>query len=179
MQIDKNKIDLYIKYLLDWNRVHKLTNYKNRKDIEANIYDSIYPIKFLPEVKSVLDVGSGAGFPAIFLAMAMPKTKFVLVEPLVKKYSFLNFIKCELELDNVEVKKARVENLDSKKFDLITSRAVADTKILLNLVKKFIKDDTTLLFYKGGSVDSEVDFKAQKIKRDKRVYLIIKGKDVS
>ncbi len=178
MQIDKTKTDLYINYLLEWNKIHKLTNYNNKQDIEENIYDSIYPLKFLPEFKSVLDVGSGAGFPALFLAILMPKVKFVLVEPLIKKYSFLNFIKVALELDNVEIKKARVEELEAKKFDLITSRAVADTKVLINLVKKFIGENTTLLFYKGALADNEIDLKAQKIKRDKRVYLIIKGKDV-
>ncbi len=178
MQIDKYKKDLYIKYLLEWNKIHKLTNYKTKIEIEENIFDSIYPIKFLPEIKTVLDVGSGAGFPAIFLAIAMPNVKFILVEPLGKKYSFLNFIKCELELNNVEVKKVRVENLESKKFDLITSRAVADAKILLNLVKNFIGDNTTLLFYKGELSQNEINFQMQKIKRDRRVYLIIKGKDV-
>ncbi len=93
----------------------------------------------------------------MILALALPDTKVTLVEPLVKRASFLQFIKADLELDNVRVVKKRVEDMDSEIFSLITSRAVTDTKMLLKLSENFRNENSTLLFYKGEKVFDEID----------------------
>lgn len=175
------KCDLFTKKLLEWNKIHNLTGAKNKEEIEKNIKDSLYPLKFLNiHPKKALDVGSGAGFPGLILAMAMSDTKWFLVEPRNKRAAFLNYIKTLLDLKNVEVLKKRIEEIEPFKVDLITSRAVMKTKDLIDLVKDFIYEDTILLFYKGENVEDELKgIKNYKIyEKDKRRYLILKGKDV-
>lgn len=177
MDLNQEKIDLYISLLLKWNRVHKLTNYTDEKAIKDNILDSVYPVKYLNKnIKTVLDIGSGAGFPAIFLALAMPEVSFTLLEPLGKKFSFLNIVKLNLKLDNLRVLKSRVEELESEHFDLITSRAVTDTKSLIKLSKNLIDENTSLLLYKGEN-ESDLDIPCQMINENGRFYIILEGKE--
>lgn len=175
MELEQKLIDEFIQYLESWNRVHKLTNYKSRKDIYRNIEDSLTPLEFLKleKIESALDIGSGAGFPAIFLALALPNVQFRLCEPLIKKFSFLSFIKVKLKLNNVTIEKIRVQDLESLGFDLITSRAVTDTKTLLKLAKSHIKPQSQILLYKGSS--EEVDENFESFRVGNRTYLKIEG----
>ncbi|MEA3521865.1 MAG: 16S rRNA (guanine(527)-N(7))-methyltransferase RsmG [Campylobacterota bacterium] len=170
-------IEHYKTLLLKWNKIHNLTGIKNKEQLDAFIYDAIYPISFLPKVKNLMDIGTGAGFPGMILAMGMPDTKVSLVEPLVKRASFLQFVKADLGLDNVTVHNCRVEELDPEPFEIITSRAVSDTQLLLKLSKPFCTSQTQLLFYKGEHVYDEVDesLEYKIIKAKKRHYLLIKS----
>jgi len=167
----------FINELLKWNKVHKLTNYKTKEDIKKQIEDSLYPLNEIKNTKTAIDIGTGAGFPGLILAMALPDTKVVLVEPLAKRASFLQFIKATLHLDNVTVVKKRVEQMQPKIFDLITSRAVTDTEMLLNLSKNFRDENSLLLFYKGEKVFDEVKGYSnyEIIKKENRHYLLMKG----
>jgi len=172
---------IFIEKLLQWNRVHNLTGAKTKEEIEKNIKDSLYPLKFLDIRPNIaLDVGTGAGFPGLILAMAMPDTKWYLVEPRNKRAAFLNYIKSLLDLKNVEIIKKRVEDIKPFKADLITSRAVMKTKDLIFLIRDFIDKDTILIFYKGENLKDELDgIKDYKIyENKKRKYLFLKGKDV-
>ena len=165
----------YKAHLMKWNKVHNLTGAKNEAEIDEFIYDAVYPLSFLPKVKTAMDIGTGAGFPGMILAMALPETKITLVEPLKKRSSFLQFVKADLGLANVEVKSCRVEELPPCSFDLVTSRAVTDTRLLLELSGPYTKEGSLLLFYKGEKVFEEVDasLKHRIIKTDKRHYLLI------
>ncbi len=116
------KLKKFTNLLLEWNKIHNLTGAKNERDIEDNIKDSIYPFKYIDMPNSVLDIGSGAGFPALVLAIEYPKTLFTLCEPRNKRASFLKFVSLELDLDNISVVRKRVENFKSNPFELITSR---------------------------------------------------------
>ena len=171
------QIEQYKKLLLKWNKVHNLTGIKNKEQLDDFIYDSIYPVSFLPKIKNLMDIGTGAGFPGMMLAIGMSNVEVTLVEPLSKRASFLQFVKASLDLKNVHVKNCRVEELESEPFDIITSRAVTDTKLLLELSKPFCHSDTQLLFYKGEHVYDEVDdnLEYKIIKAKKRHYLLIKG----
>lgn len=151
------RIEKYKVLLTKWNKIHNLTGAKTAAQIDDFIADAIIPITFLPPVKSAMDIGTGAGFPGMILAMGMEDTHFTLVEPLAKRASFLQFVKADLELKNVDVKAMKVEELDPTRYDLITSRAVTDTQMLLKLSKPFCDDKTLLLFYKGEKVYDEVD----------------------
>ena len=93
----------------------------------------------------------------MILAFALPDTQVTLVEPLAKRASFLQFIKADLALKNVTIVKKRVENMPPQHFELVTSRAVTDTKMLLQLSENFRDASSTLLFYKGEKVFDEVD----------------------
>ncbi|EQB39615.1 16S rRNA methyltransferase [Sulfurimonas hongkongensis] len=171
-------VQKYKEHLFKWNKVHNLTGAKDEKTIDEFIYDAVFPISFLPPAKTLLDIGTGAGFPGMILAFALPETEITLVEPIAKRASFLQFIKADLKLDNVRVVKKRVEQMDSEIFDIVTSRAVTDTQVLLDLSKNFRDADSKLLFYKGQRVYDEVDasLKHRVIKTKNRHYLLI-GED--
>jgi len=129
------------------------------------------------KIKKAVDIGTGAGFPGLILAMAYPDIHFTLVEPLMKRSAFLHLVKSKLGLDNVTIKSDRIENIKPFEADLITSRAVAKTAFLIDLVKDFIGEKTVLLFYKGEGVHEELDdaWQSEIINRGKRNYLFIKG----
>lgn len=171
------KFELFTSLLLKYNKIHNVSGVKTKKEIYKNIYDSIYPLKFLDfkSIKKAIDIGSGAGFPGLLLAIVLPDVSFVLYEPILKKSAFLHLIKSKLELKNVIVLSCRVEKSEPFDVDLITSRAVTKTSLLIDICKNFISKDTILLFYKGSEVDKEV--KAMKNyqihKRGNRQYLFI------
>jgi 16S rRNA (guanine527-N7)-methyltransferase len=170
-----SKLVRYRDLLLQWNKVHNLTGYKDAATIEHYLFDALYPVTFLPPVKSAMDIGTGAGFPGLILAMAQPQTHWTLVEPLQKRAGFLQFVKATLKLENVTVENCRVEELEPQRFDLITSRAVTDTQMLLDLSESFRDTDTMLLFYKGENVYNEVpeNLPYHIIETEARHYLLI------
>ena len=168
-------IQKYKEHLHKWNKIHNLTGAKDEDTLNHFIYDAVYPVSFLPKVKNILDIGTGAGFPGIILALALPDTQVTLAEPLKKRASFLQFIKADLGLDNVRVVKKRVEEMEDEYFELITSRAVTDTKMLLKLSENFRDESSKLLFYKGEKVFDEVDedMPHRIIKTKNRHYLLL------
>jgi len=184
--LEKNDVNLpdsfytmaeaYKTLLLQWNKVHNITGAKNGDQIDDFIADAVYPVTFLPMVDTAMDIGTGAGFPGMVLALAMPTTRWTLVEPITKRSSFLQFVKANLGLDNVNVKSMRAEQLPPMTFDLITSRAVTDTQLLLKLSTPYCKEGTMLLFYKGEKVYEEIDpsLDYEVIETHNRHYLIIK-----
>lgn len=171
-------IQKYKEHLFKWNKIHNLTGAKDENSIDEFIYDAVFAVSFLPKAKNLLDIGTGAGFPGMILAFALPDTEVTLVEPLTKRASFLQFVKADLGLDNVRVVKKRVEDMDAKIFNIVTSRAVTDTQMLLDLSKNFRDENSKLLFYKGQRVYDEVDksIKHKIIKTKNRHYLLI-GED--
>ncbi|MDD2905736.1 MAG: 16S rRNA (guanine(527)-N(7))-methyltransferase RsmG [Sulfurimonas sp.] len=170
-------VQKYKEHLFKWNKIHNLTGAKDQKTMDEFIYDAVFPVSFLPKVASLMDIGTGAGFPGMILAFALPDTQVTLVEPLTKRASFLQFIKADLKLENVTVVKKRVEDMEPQIFNLITSRAVTDTKMLLKLSKNFRDANSQLLFYKGEKVFDEIDpeIKHQIIQTKNRHYLLLQG----
>jgi len=167
---------VFTELILKYNKIHNITGAKNAKQIEENIMDSIYPIQFLnKKIKSAIDIGTGAGFPGLILAMYLKEVNFTLFEPIKKKSSFLHLAKSALDLENVDIISRRVEEVEAFDVDLISSRAVTKTRLLIDICKGFISKDTVLLFYKGSKVDEEIeDMKNYQIhKRGNRQYLFI------
>jgi 16S rRNA (guanine527-N7)-methyltransferase len=173
-------IDIFIKAILEWNKIHNLTGAKTKEDIIMNILDSLYPLAFLPKVKTILDIGTGAGFPGLILAMALPEIDVILAEPRRKRTAFLNYIKATCGLDRVIVQNKRVEDIQPQKIDLITSRAVTNTKKLIDLSRNFVYKKSLYLFYKGKNVQNEIsDLKNYQIfTQNKRQYLLFKESDL-
>ncbi len=168
-------VERYTEHLLKWNKIHNLTGATTKQEVEEHIYDSVFPVSFLPKIDTALDIGTGAGFPGLILAMALRSTKFTLVEPLAKRAGFLQFIKADLGLDNVEVLNKRIEQVPPMGYDFITSRAVTETQTLMDFAQPFIVKGTLLLFFKGERVYDEIqDAEHVKIiKTKKRHYLLI------
>lgn len=173
----ESKLRRYTEILLEWNKIHNLSGAKDTKEVWENIEDSLYPIRFLPEYESMLDIGSGAGFPGLILAIVREKMACVLCEPIQKKASFLHYAAVELGLENVSVISDKVEKIMDQKFDLIVSRAVMDAKALVGLCDNVKEKETHFLFYKGEQVEQETDsdWKYEVIPYQKRQYLYIKG----
>ena len=176
----EKKLKRYTELLLEWNKIHNLTGAKTPHEVEKNIEDSLFPTTFIEKPSSILDVGTGAGFPGMILAIAYPTVRTVLCEPRQKRASFLKYVAMELELNNVEVVKKRVEQYESEAFGLISSRAVTDTKMLLELTLHLQDTKTRFLFYKGEqlfneleSVEKVLDYDI--IEKNQRNYLYIKG----
>ncbi len=173
------RCDTFISLLQQWGKVHNLTGRLNKEDIEENIIDSVYPLKFIDSFDNFADIGTGAGYPGFIIAMARSDVKTYLIEPRLKRVSFLNFVKNTLSLKNIEVICKRVEEVKDLKVDLITSRAVTNTKLLLDITKNISKENSSYLFYKGTLLEEEIkDAKLENCEvfsRKNRNYLYLKG----
>lgn len=122
---------------------------------ERHIEDSLQILPYMPKkAKTLIDFGSGAGFPGIVLAI-LGSTKVHLIESVGKKARFLQEVVDELSL-NVVVHNARVESLKDLKADIVTARAVTALPHLLSLAKNIWHKDTLGLFLKGQKVDAEL-----------------------
>jgi 16S rRNA (guanine527-N7)-methyltransferase len=166
--------------LHEWNQIHNLTGAKSIDKIYDNIIDSLYPLTFIQKPTRLLDVGTGAGFPGLVLAIALPECRVVLAEPLKKRVSFLRYASIDLGLDNVSVQASRVEEIQDAPFDLISSRAVTNTKLLLDLTQNISDENSRYLFYKGSRVFDEIDSLNNQldydiVQKNQRNYLYIKS----
>ena len=175
----KKQLERFTELLLEWNKIHNLTGAKTTVEVEKNIEDSLFPTTFIDRPTSILDVGTGAGFPGMILAIAYPDVKTVLCEPRNKRASFLKYVAIELELSNVTVAKKRVEDYNAEVFGLISSRAVTDTQMLLKLTSHLSSKTTQYLFYKGEQLSNELELVEEKlvydiIEKNQRNYLYIK-----
>ena len=174
------RLEQFAQLLHEWNQVHNLTGAKTIEKIYENIVDSLYPLNFIKKPKTLLDVGTGAGFPGLVLGIALTDTKVVLAEPLKKRVSFLKYASLDLGLKNVTVEAKRVEEVVHKPFEMISSRAVTDTKFLLELTQNVSDKKTSYLFYKGSRVFDEVEAVQHQlsydiVQKNQRNYLYIKA----
>jgi 16S rRNA (guanine527-N7)-methyltransferase len=173
------KLEQFAVLLHEWNGVHNLTGAKTIEAIYANIVDSLYPLTFIEKPHTLLDVGTGAGFPGLVLAIVLPQTEVVLAEPLKKRAAFLKYACIDIGIANVKVEAKRVEYLAHAPFDLVSSRAVTNTELLLNLTKTLSDAHTRYLFYKGSRVFEEIDALQHQLEYDivqknQRNYLYIR-----
>jgi 16S rRNA (guanine527-N7)-methyltransferase len=105
----------------------------------------------------VCDIGSGAGLPGLVLAIGRPDLAVTLVEPLLRRSTYLTEVTEQLNLTNVEVVRARADELHGKRsFDVVTSRAVAPLERLLGWSMPLVAPDGCLLAMKGSSIADEI-----------------------
>lgn len=162
-----DKLERYKALVLEWNNKFNLISKSTEENIwERHIVDSLQLINFITKDDALLlDLGSGAGFPGIVLAIVsqefFPNLKINLVESIGKKTSFLNVVKKELELD-INIYQERIENLKIAKVDVITSRALASLPKLLEYAKPFCKKQTKLILPKGENWAKEEEEASQK-----------------
>lgn len=131
------KFEIYKDFLIEYNSHTNLTAIKEEKDIYLkHFYDSLTANEFVKENDKVLDMGTGAGFPGMVLALKNPNSSFVLLDSNNKKINFLTLLKDKLNMNNVEIVHARAEEYirnHLEEFDVVTSRAVAELRILAEL----------------------------------------------
>lgn len=165
------KLTAYKALVIEWNSKFNLISKSSVENIwERHILDSLQLYKFIsPTDKKILDFGSGAGFPAIVLAIAAeqfnPELRFNLIESIGKKTLFLNTVKKELGL-NVNIYHDRIENVKIKNVDIITSRALASLSKLFEYSLPFCSARTGMIFPKGENWNNEVQEAAKKWKFD-------------
>lgn len=111
----------------------------------------------LPRGSDVADVGSGAGLPGIALAIARPDCHFTLVEPMERRIQWLDTVVKDLELDNVELIRARAEEVtDEVMADVVTARAVSSLKSLIPMTAPLLGEGGRLMLLKGRSAEDEI-----------------------
>ncbi len=116
----------------------------------------------------VADVGSGAGLPGIPMAIIAPATDFVLIEPMDRRASWLQEVVDELDLQNVEVVRARAEEVEGGQFDVVTARAVAALDKLLRLCVPLLKLGGRVIALKGSKAPEEI-LEAQKLEKNLKI----------
>lgn len=164
------QLNEYYKALVEWNKKINLTSITDEKDVYLkHFYDSLTLFKEYDLTKdiSLCDVGTGAGFPGIVLKIVFPNLKITLVDSLQKRLKFLDYVIKLLNLKDVELVHERMEDYskqNEEKFDIITSRAVAKTKILVEISFKALKISGHLILMKSSFEEELSD--AEKIIKD-------------
>lgn len=164
------QLNKYYKALVEWNKKINLTSITEEKDVYLkHFYDSLTLFKEYDLTKdvSLCDVGTGAGFPGIVLKIVFTNLKITLVDSLQKRLKFLDYVIKLLDLKDVELVHERMEDYskqNEEKFDIITSRAVAKTKILVEISFKALKISGHLILMKSSFEEELSD--AEKIIKD-------------
>lgn len=167
LQFSKEKYDKFITYmklLQEWNEKINLTAIIEDEDIiKKHFIDSMKAFKRdeLKNANNLIDVGTGAGFPGLPIAIMKDDIKVTLLDSLNKRINFLNTVISKLELSNVTTIHSRAEDgaKDSnlrEKFDIATSRAVANMSVLSEFCLPYVKIGGNFIALKGPSVDQEI-----------------------
>ncbi|WNY65651.1 16S rRNA (guanine(527)-N(7))-methyltransferase RsmG [Borreliella andersonii] len=150
---DLQKISLYIKRILLLNTRFNLISNSNSNFssiLNLHVIDSLLGLSTVKEVNpsGVLDVGSGAGFPGIILAIFDTSRKYYLLERSKKKSTFLKMIKLELDLENVKILEYEIER-EKRKYEFITIRAFRSMNEYALILKNLLKSGGLIMAYKG------------------------------
>lgn len=148
----------YLSELKKWNKAYSLTSLKTDEDIIVKHFlDSLLYLRAMPEGEiSVMDVGSGAGFPGIPIKIIRPEIMMYLVEPSKKKANFLIHIIRTLRLDRADVVEKRIEEIKSMLVDVAVTRALFDIKDFSEKAFPFLKEKGRLILSKGPKVNEEL-----------------------
>ncbi len=151
------RLKAYVGLLTDWNARHNLVSAASMADVwKRHVWDSAQLAEFIPpEAKSLVDLGSGAGFPGLVLAALRPDLRVVLYESTAKKCRFLEAASERMGRP-VEIRNARIEEAKPEPFDVVTARACAPLDRLLAYAQHFQGPGTVNLFLKGQSVAAEL-----------------------
>ena len=148
-------LDKYYQLLIEWNEKINLTRITVEKDVYLkHFYDSLtlYRVIDLNSNISLCDVGTGAGFPGIVLKIVFPTLHVTLVDALLKRVNFLKLVINELGLKDIDVYHERAESfarVNREKFDVVTSRAVANLRMLSEVSIPMVKVDGYFIPMKG------------------------------
>jgi 16S rRNA (guanine527-N7)-methyltransferase len=147
----------YLALLFKWNSVYNLTSVRDPMQmVTHHLLDSLAAVPSFAGAVNVLDVGAGGGLPGIVLAIARPGMKVSLIDTVHKKTAFLKQVKAELELANVTVYTAKVQELQvEQKFDVITSRAFADLSDFVNWSGQLLAEGGKFIALKGVAPPDE------------------------
>ena len=168
VELTNKQVSQFIKFyemLVEWNKVMNLTGITEYDEVVMKHFvDSLSIVKVngFDNVTSIIDVGTGAGFPGIPLKIVFPEIKITLLDSLNKRIKFLNAVIDELELENIETIHGRAEDFSKKEdyreqYDLCVSRAVANLATLSEYCLPYVKVGGCFIPYKSGEIDEELN----------------------
>lgn len=170
VSVDLNK---YRDLMLEWNKKINLTTITEEKEVDIKHFLdslSLFKTKHLEGGKTLIDIGTGAGFPGVVLKIYNKDLKITLLDSLNKRIKFLNEVIDELKLDKIETVHGRAEELGRnkdfrEKYDIATSRAVANLSTLLEYDLPFVKVGGYFIAMKGPEYKAELEKAENAIKK--------------
>lgn len=156
------KFYTYMNLLIEWNNKINLTAITEPNEIIIKHFiDSLTILKYFEDKETVIDVGTGAGFPGIPIKIMKENVKVTLLDSLNKRINFLNEVIEQLELENIETIHSRIEDFGRNKknrerFDIVTSRAVANLTTLSEYMVPLTKIGGKCICMKGVNVEEEI-----------------------
>ena len=166
-----NQFQQLTKLLLDWNQRMNLTGITSPSEIVIKHYlDSLTIVKVVPHFAGLrlIDVGSGAGFPGLALAITFPKLQVTLLDATGKKLRFIDHVAEQLQLKNVRTLHARAEDAGRDRdhraaYDLVTARAVARMPTLMEYTLPFAKEECQVIAMAGSNAFEDANQAARAI----------------
>lgn len=163
----QTQFETYYELLVEWNAKMNLTAITQREEVyEKHFFDSL-SVAFILDNKdsTLLDVGSGAGFPSIPLKIVYPELKVTIVDATLKRTLFLNHLVKALELSDVDIHHQRIEDFPFKEqYQWVTARAVAALPTLMEWCVPFVKPNGHFIAMKGPKADEEIESAKKAIK---------------
>ena len=165
IKVTEEQIKMFYDYMiqiLEWNQKINLTSITNEKEfIIKHFIDSLTVNKYLEGKQSIIDIGTGAGFPGMPLKIVNKEKKIVLVDSINKKLNVIRNINERIKLDNLEIIHSRAEDLGinsqyREKFDVATTRAVSNLSTILEYMLPFVKVGGLALCMKGPNYEDEL-----------------------
>jgi len=163
--LDEQKLEKFKKYmelLLEWNEKINLTAITEENEvILKHFVDSMTVLKYIDESASIVDVGTGAGFPGVPISIVNDNINVTLVDSLNKRINFLQEVISEINLSNIKAIHSRAEEFGQnkehrEKYDISVSRAVANLSVLVEYLLPLIKVGGKCICMKGSEVEEEI-----------------------